>query len=561
MARKVFISILGTSIYNTCRYKYQEQISSNTVFVQQAIMELLQVCAWKERDTAIFLLTEQAKKSNWNKSITARVRGGESVPYRGLASVIEDMRLSCTIDPLNIPNGNDEYEIWEIFQLLFERMRDGDEVYIDLTHSFRYIPMLVLILSNYAKFLKKITLRSITYGNFEARDRVTNIAPVIDLLPIATLQDWTFAAGQFMNGGDTQAIHQLCRDRTKAIFMQSDVPDEAAIKLSTFSKELKKVIDERVFCRGNEIVSSVSIRSFKAATERLGKSIIPPLNPLISKISGSLNAIEPENDPKNLFWAAKWCCDNNYFQQAVTILQEGVISSFCSRMNWDLNDVTSRNSVGAAFFHADTSHPLTYEEVTQGDKAQVELLIKAHGDLLRSYAHAYSELSCLRNAFNHSGMGLEKNRRAAATLMKNTRQWLDKFEPLFDGKVVEPTKSERIFVNFSNHPSSIWSEAQKRAASDYGELVDLPFPAIAPEEDRDYIEELAAEYFEKVTDIADPASAVVHIMGELSFTFSLIGKLKAAGYKCIASTTSRMVTTDEKGNKVASFGFVRFREY
>ena len=33
-----------------------------------------------------------------------------------------------------------------------------------------------------------------------------------------------------------------------------------------------------------------------------------------------------------------------------------------------------------------------------------------------------------------------------------------------------------MFVNFSNHPSSLWSENQRKEAEKYGEIVDLKFP-------------------------------------------------------------------------------------
>ena len=65
---------------------------------------------------------------------------------------------------------------------------DGEHI----THAFRYLPMLVLVLANYAKFLKNVTVKSLTYGNYEAREG-TN-APIVNLLPIAALQDWTTAA-------------------------------------------------------------------------------------------------------------------------------------------------------------------------------------------------------------------------------------------------------------------------------------------------------------------------------------------------------------------------------
>ena len=37
-------------------------------------------------------------------------------------------------------------------------------------------------------------MKAIFYGNYEARDKESNIAPIMDLLPLSVLQDWTLAA-------------------------------------------------------------------------------------------------------------------------------------------------------------------------------------------------------------------------------------------------------------------------------------------------------------------------------------------------------------------------------
>ena len=42
-----------------------------------------------------------------------------------------------------------------------------------------------------------------------------------------------------------------------------------------------------------------------------------------------------------------------------------------------------------------------------------------------------------------------------------------------------------MFVNFSNHPSSLWSENQRKEAEKYGEIVDLKFPSVNPDDSRD----------------------------------------------------------------------------
>lgn len=37
-----------------------------------------------------------------------------------------------------------------------------------------------------------------------------------------------------------------------------------------------------------------------------------------------------------------------------------------------------------------------------------------------------------------------------------------------------------MLINFTNHPSALWSAEQKAAAQVYGKVIDLAFPAIDP---------------------------------------------------------------------------------
>ncbi|MGM9745877.1 MAG: CRISPR-associated protein [Paludibacteraceae bacterium] len=113
-----------------------------------------------------------------------------------------------------------------------------------------------------------------------------------------------------------------------------------------------------------------------------------------------------------------------------------------------------------------------------------------------------------------------------------------------------------MFLNLSNHPSVLWSPEQLAAAG--GQVVDIPFPQVAPDGDEAYIESLADEYYDKIK--AMQGVTTVHLMGEMNFTFALVTKLKASGIKCVASTTKRE-TIEENGVKISKFKFVRFREY
>lgn len=117
-----------------------------------------------------------------------------------------------------------------------------------------------------------------------------------------------------------------------------------------------------------------------------------------------------------------------------------------------------------------------------------------------------------------------------------------------------------MFLNFSNHPSSLWSVEQVQAARQYGEIVDLPFPDVDPCADEAAIASFVCEYFEKVKSLGTPDEVTVHLMGEFCFTYSMLNVLREHGYQCIASTSSRKVVIEDGAKKVF-FEFCAFRKY
>ena len=119
-----------------------------------------------------------------------------------------------------------------------------------------------------------------------------------------------------------------------------------------------------------------------------------------------------------------------------------------------------------------------------------------------------------------------------------------------------------MFINLSNHPSDCWGEAQLDAArKNYGEIIDMPFPQITPNASNDELEILAQEYVQRIMSLAQSQNVTVHIMGEMTFTFMVITRLKEMGIRCVASTTERKTTYNADGTKLSEFSFVKFREY
>jgi hypothetical protein len=119
-----------------------------------------------------------------------------------------------------------------------------------------------------------------------------------------------------------------------------------------------------------------------------------------------------------------------------------------------------------------------------------------------------------------------------------------------------------MLINLSNHPSAAWPEHQMRLAKKlYDNVVDLPFPVVDPKagevETSNLADKLAAQCLNLLPKTGNHA---VHVMGEMTLTFSIVCKLSSMGIKCVASTTDRNVYVAES-KKITEFNFIRFREY
>lgn len=270
MARKLFISILGASIYETCRYVQGNFHSTETRFIQQATFELIgKKEPWTEQDRICILLTDRAQHSNWDKAIAERIDSHTkaNIPYEGLESTLQRMGLPTQVAPIPIPDGKNEEEMWKIFQTAFDLMEEGDEVYFDLTHSFRYLSMLILVLGNYAKFLKNVHITHISYGNYEARTDMG--APIVDLLPLTMLQDWTFAAADFLQNGYVEKMSELASNSIKILQRNEATRTEANKRLADFVSSLKSLVDERQTCRGMHISEGDTLDDLRVRSEKL----------------------------------------------------------------------------------------------------------------------------------------------------------------------------------------------------------------------------------------------------------------------------------------------------
>lgn len=572
MARKVFISVLGTTFYQNCQYMRGDCgfVSSPCKFIQCATLEyLFSKETWTSGDRVFVLMTEKAKQMNWDVSRrkNPHSKSGE-VDYKGLKDSLAEMDMVSEVQAVDIKEGKDETELWDIFSTIFNLLEENDTLYFDLTHGFRYLPMLVLVLGNYTRFLKHTEIASITYGNFEATD--SHMKSLMDLMPLAMLQRWTFAAADFTENGNAQSLVDLSLTATKMMLREESIRENTEKKdgvqnLRFFVNAVARFNSELRFCRGKAICDGKSVGEMRDYAKLCQQEIIHPFHPVIREIIGSTHFFSDQWDVQNCLRAARWCLDKGQYQAAGTQLQEGIVTLFCKRHGINVSDSKRRELINKAF--CKVKDPQTYRYSL--DRESEELVDRVAIDPLfsREAVEMFGLLTDVRNDFNHAGW--RKDCKDAAILKKNLCKVFSSFENLFSFADAvppilqnEPKAKSGLLVNLSNHPSSEWEVAQYEAAKAYGEgIQDIAFPDIDPQADISVVEDLAAVSVNQILQLCQSYRVTVHVMGEMTFTCAVVRRLQAKGVPCVASTSRRDVRSLSDGSKHVIFHFEKFRSY
>ena len=113
--------------------------------------------------------------------------------------------------------GMNDSEIFENFNIIMNLsniLHDGDEVYIDITHSFRSNAMWMFLILNFINDVmdRNITINAITYGMLEVSTANKGITPVVNLLAFYKLMKWIKGANALKNYGNSYDLLDIIPD-------------------------------------------------------------------------------------------------------------------------------------------------------------------------------------------------------------------------------------------------------------------------------------------------------------------------------------------------------------
>lgn len=346
---KILITFIGTGSLNTKNehqreYRKAKYLIENqeyeTSFVADALFRHYKL------DTVYFIGTA---KSMWEE-VYSKFSGEEQNEdlYLELAEIVEKSNKDTLIDEPKLLSairsveeslpqkpkifliryGLNEEELWQNFKILneiLEKIPENAEVYLDITHSFRSLPIFALVSIFYLQSVKekKITLKGIFYGMLDIISETNGRAHVINLEPIATMIEWIKAAQSFKDYGMGDNIIPLLE-----------------------SEHIRKRIQEfSNFLQLNyisEIATQVSqLNSIKSQLDGLTIPAQLTLMPIIERFTKIFQG-------KEKIWQkqlalAEWHAENKHYGLAYIDLVEAIVSYVCEREKLKIDILDERD--------------------------------------------------------------------------------------------------------------------------------------------------------------------------------------------------------------------------
>jgi len=599
------ISLLGTNAYVPCNYffKDREDIKArDCCYVQTAILDIL----WQQNikpDEIIVFTTNDAVEINWNKNKWSK---NNQQNRFGLREELQEFKEKTGINYKNviIPNGINEEDLWEIFNRIFDNINENDEIIFDITHSFRYLPMLVFIVINYARIVKKCKLKAVYYGAFEVlgdHKAAQNIsiddrdAPIFDLTSFVDLFDWTVGIDRYLNTGDVSVIKELTETQIKRI-------NATKVKLvSTSDQSTEKMIDKQTLFMDSNLVKSLSIsmKEFSdvvftcrglALTEAISrlkvnldnvmdnasKQHIIPLLPVIKMMKERFDKFSMDNNYINVIETARWCVDNKMYQQGLTILEEGLISYACEKLGYtnidDIINENNRKSVGSYSYVA-------YKELGVKDKKikNTHVLNLVSNNVTDLFILLY-HIGNIRNDINHAGWRKEPSKVNA--FEKNLRDFITRAEKIILNESLTQKVTAEVRKSIENNQVNdrkmllIFShkftfKQKEKAIQQFGISRFLPLPSDllvkwsnVPsdlEDLHDYLNDIL-----KWIDLNAEKGDYACIQGDYGVTYITVNYCLSKGIIPVYFTTKRNVKWKEGGDNsktIRELDHVMFRKY
>lgn len=405
MSRKVLISFVGTGqrdrnndsgrLYSVAKYELHNN-NIETSFISIALGEMLKIdtyflfgtmrSMWEE----VYHKFAEKKEDKFNEDywVTLGEQCGDDANHKTpinteLFREIERM-IGNGSKIIPIYYGINEKEIKNNFSLFVDAMeylQDGDEIYLDITHSFRSLPLFATTAISFIKDIsnKNIEIKGIYYGMFEVSKEMNNTVPIVDLSYINEMQNWIKGAYSFTHFGNGNLLASLLKNKNKNV----------SEKLEEFTKFLSMNFI-------HEVKTQISILTNLSNSDNYDlpeKLIIPKAFKSFSKRFQSLKKVSEYQ-----FELSVWHRENSNYALAYLCLIEAIVTHICEQERFDEQCQDSRNQA-KDIIHKNSKYIKEYEIFRIANKYRKNA---AHliGNTHQKSSKAVQELEKFQKDFN-----------------------------------------------------------------------------------------------------------------------------------------------------------------
>ncbi len=322
----ILISSLGTGIKKDGGYKKATYMldgkEDTTPFISKALSNFLKI-------DKIFLVG--TKGSIWD-SCYSEFGGDDENAELSIYEKIEkkditedDLRIvEKSIDKSLGKNGSkcfiieyglDDKELWKNFSQyikILDEIRDGDIVYIDITHAFRSLSLMSFLMVQFGQVIKdkKFDIGGIYYGMFEAtKDGIT---PVVNLKLFYDLMQWIKAIDNFKNYANGDNIATLLKN-------SKELKEEYNI-FNNYTQAMRIANMAAVKHNVNSIAKKLSI---------LKESQNPIINLMTSEMKEFIERLNKEKMSDFQLELAFWYHEHKHYALSYMALAEAIVSKSC----------------------------------------------------------------------------------------------------------------------------------------------------------------------------------------------------------------------------------------
>lgn len=346
---KVLISFLGTSRpnnrqYNKATYAFDDGTTRTTSFIAEALAEYHHVDKMILIGTAKSMWEEVyyvfAEKNNCLKEeiydeiahacTAANHTTALSIPH--IDAIEEVLGKGSKIMLIKYGLNSDEIE-FNASQILSieDYLSNGDQIIVDITHSFRSLPMLLMnaliYLQNVSR--KNLTIERVTNGMLDVTTEMGGKTPVVDLSNLLKMSDWIAGAYAFAQFGNAYKISELMEDEDKSV----------AERLRQFSD----ILNLNHIALVKSETSNLSAIKTKKYASKIPEMI---LTPIVRDFLDNFSSAKTHGAFQ--FQLAKWQFEHHNYCAAYITLQEAIITYVCEQKGLDHADYYTREDVKKA---------------------------------------------------------------------------------------------------------------------------------------------------------------------------------------------------------------------